>query len=273
MGKSSRQAVGIIALLTIIACSVLFSLLHIGQAATAPGISLGNSVQASIHSGTSSGTAGTPPVIAGRHSSAAADTVPTAQLPEPSAGTIAAVPTVVIMQEIVVHVAGAVKKPGVYHLHPGARNEDALKAAGGASSDASPDAIDLAAHPDDGMQLYFPTRKEHPNGGADAMPTAVTAAGKTKLGTKGSVSHVGAAHGLAGGKADKLTSPGQGQVNINSASAAELMRLPGIGPAMAARILDYRKQNGAFKSPDDLNQVSGIGEKKLAKLIPFVRIK
>lgn len=273
MGKSSRQTVGVIALMTIIAGGVLFGMFHAGQEATAPGISLRSHEAAVPSPAAPTVLSGVDRPVSGRPSTLS-DPIPATQLPDSSAGSLNAVPAAAIVQEIVVHVAGAVKKPGVYHLRLGARNEDALKAAGGANADASPDAIDLAAHADDGMQLYFPTRKEHPTGGADAVPTSVSGVGKTKSGAHGVVSHGGASRGgIATGKADKLTSPGQGQVNINTASEAELMRLPGIGPAMAARILDYRKQNGAFKSPDDLNQVSGIGEKKLAKMLPFVRIK
>lgn len=172
--------------------------------------------------------------------------------------------------EIVVHVAGAVKKPGVYHLSPNARNDDALKAAGGATSEANTDAVNLAAKIEDASQLYIPTRKEQPEGGAQSPVTtksAVTA--PTKTGAHEAVKKGGS----PGGKSAKLSDPSQGTVNINTANEEDLQKLPGIGPAMAARILEYRQQNGRFQTPEDLLQISGIGEKKFAKMQPFVRVK
>jgi competence protein ComEA len=171
--------------------------------------------------------------------------------------------------QVVVHVAGAVKKPGVYRLPPGARGEDALKAAGGPTADANTDAINLAARVEDGSQLYFPTRKEQPEGGAaldtssPAVPTGTSAPGGTRPASK-------PAH--KGGKPGKLTDPSQGKINLNTAGAEELQRLPGVGPAMAARLLEFRKENGGFQSVEDLLQVSGIGDKKFARMRPFVMV-
>jgi competence protein ComEA len=177
----------------------------------------------------------------------------------------------------VVHVAGAVNKPGVYHLKPGARGEDALKAAGGPAANARTDAINLAARLEDGTQLYFPTRAEQPSGGAapaaaSSVPSASAAVSK-KSGKPGAGSSPSSHRGRGGGdKPAKLSDPSQGTVNINTASADELQRLPGIGPAMAERILAYRLQNHGFKRVEDLLEISGIGEKKFAKLQAFVRV-
>ena len=187
--------------------------------------------------------------------------------------------------EVVVHVAGAVHKPGVYHLMLGARNDDAIQKAGGPTSEANLDALNLAARVEDGSQLYLPTRKQHPEGGADA-PTetasgqviaaapAASAHAVTKSGGKAGA-HPSAAKlaSAKSGKSGKLTNPSQGTVNINTASAEELQRIPGIGPAMAERILEFRQASGKFTAPEDLLQISGIGEKKFARMQPFVRVK
>lgn len=171
--------------------------------------------------------------------------------------------------ELVVHVAGAVKKPGLVHLPPGARNDDALKAAGGVTKEANTDAINLAARAEDGAQLYIPTKAEKPSGGAEPTVSASASGGKKSANKSASAGK----KGDKSGKTEKLSAPGQGTVNINTASAEELQKLPGIGPSMAERILAFRKENGKFHSPDDLLQVSGIGEKKFARLKPFVRVK
>lgn len=74
-----------------------------------------------------------------------------------------------------------------------------------------------------------------------------------------------------GGRSEKLKKAGDGFVNVNSASAGELERLPGVGPKMAERIIECRRQVGSFRSPEDLGAVSGLGPKKLAKMAPFLR--
>lgn len=175
-------------------------------------------------------------------------------------------------QDVVVHVVGAVRSPGVYHLKPGARGEDALHAAGGPRSAANLAAVNLAAPLADGTQLYFPTRREAPvdhvvDAGPRPEPGAPPSAGLSYVPTRG-----GSASGRAG-KSAKLTDPSEGTVNINAASAEELQRLPGIGPSMAQRVLAYRKENGAFHAIDDLRSVGGIGDRKIEKLRPFVRLR
>ncbi len=189
------------------------------------------------------------------------------------------------VNEIVVHVAGAVKNPGVYHLPAGSRNDDAIQKAGGPTSQANTDGINLASRIEDGSQLYLPTRKQHPEGGADAPTTtadaapissvtspSTKAAGKPNAKTAGHATAKSAA-GAKGGKGGKFTDPAQGTVNINTASAEELQRIPGIGPAMAERILEFRKTNGKFTAPEDMLQISGIGEKKFAKMQPYIRVR
>lgn len=142
----------------------------------------------------------------------------------------------------VVHVAGAVRRPGVYALPAGARVQDAVRRAGGPTKRADLDGLNLAALLQDGVQVVVPER-----GAAVAAATAGPAA--------------------AGGAGVAEGAP----VDINTATAEQLDTLDGVGPATAQKILEYRRQHGGFRSPDDLGQIPGIGPKRLAALRGKVR--
>ncbi|MBX9034741.1 ComEA family DNA-binding protein [Gordonibacter massiliensis (ex Traore et al. 2017)] len=129
-----------------------------------------------------------------------------------------------------VHVGGAVSAPGVYDLAEGARVLDAIEAAGGFADGAARDALNLARAVSDGEQVVVPSE-------ADAAAAA-----------QGSSAAVG------------------GKININTASAAELDALPGVGASTAEKIVADREANGPFKTAEDLKRVSGIGDKKFAAL-------
>lgn len=149
-------------------------------------------------------------------------------------------------EELLVDVGGAVAAPGVVRVAAGARVTDAVAAAGGLTAEADTATLNLAARLEDGQKVYVPTAGE-------AMPAA-----------GGGSADAGAAAGGAGSAgAGGATS---GLVNINTASADELDALPGVGPATAQAIIDERESNGAFTSAEDIMRVSGIGEKKFAKL-------
>lgn len=141
---------------------------------------------------------------------------------------------------VVVDVSGAVKRPGVYRLTTEDRVEDALERAGGATRRADLSTINRASKLEDGRQILVPTRAK----AAVAAPAA-------------------------GGPAP--SSPA-GPVNLNSATLEQLETLDGVGPATAQKIIDYREQHGGFKSVDELDQVSGIGEKRLAALRDHVTV-
>ena len=143
-------------------------------------------------------------------------------------------------QAAVVHVAGAVRNPGVYRLPAGARVQDAVERAGGARRGGDVNAINLAAKVVDGQQVVVPSRA---GGGAAAAPAASGAGG---------ASTAGAASGPP--------------ISLNSATADQLDTLDGIGPATAAKIIAWRTQHGGFRSVADLGQVPGIGPKKLAAI-------
>lgn len=142
--------------------------------------------------------------------------------------------------EAYVDVDGAVVSPGVYRLKDGARVAQAIDAAGGLTPDADVTGLNRASKVADGQKIYVPKVGEQ-----------TVAAGDGADGGAAASSGVGDATGL---------------VNINTASASELQTLSGIGPSMAQSIIDERTQNGAFTSVDDLMRVSGIGEKKFAKI-------
>jgi competence protein ComEA len=141
---------------------------------------------------------------------------------------------------LVVHVAGAVKQPGIYSLAPGSRVLDAIQAAGGISDVGDPSLINLAAFLEDGGRVYIPPK------------------GTTILMTPG----IGS-----------LTpTPVMFPVNINTASQAELEALPGIGPVTAQVILTYRQLNGAFTSIEAIQDVDGIGPVTYEKIKNLITI-
>jgi competence protein ComEA len=137
-------------------------------------------------------------------------------------------------------VAGAVRSPGVYRLREGERIQDAVRRAGGPRAGADLNAINLAAKVADGQQVVVPRR------GA-AVATAIGAAAPD------------------GG-------PAAPPVSLNSATAEQLDTLDGVGPATAAKILDWRRQHGGFRSIDDLGEIPGIGPKRLAALRTKVQL-
>jgi competence protein ComEA len=143
-------------------------------------------------------------------------------------------------QGSVVHVAGAVRRPGVYRLPAGARVQEAVRRAGGARPGADVNAINLAAKVVDGQQVVVPKRA---GAGGAAPPAGATPAG--------------AADG---------TAPAGPPISLNSATAEQLDTLDGVGPATAQKIIAWRTQHGGFRSIADLGQVPGIGPRKLAAI-------
>lgn len=152
--------------------------------------------------------------------------------------------------QIVVDVDGAVAHPGLYKLPPDSRVQAALAAAGGLSPQADAHRINRAAKLHDGQKLYVLSQGE-------STPPLAASSGQ---GCEGQAC-TSAEGGVAGSDAE-----GQGLVNINTANAVQLTQLPGVGPAIAQKIIDYRTANGPFTSVDDLTKVPGIGAAKLAQI-------
>jgi len=172
-------------------------------------------------------------------------------------------------------VAGAVNAPNVYTLPRGSRIVDAIKTAGGAKVDADTQSLNLAARIEDGSRIYIPSSQERQQSpqqplvttGAVAPAAVSPASDHVKINVVPSRS--GAGSSAAGGK---LRNPGDGVVHVNTADVNELQRLPGVGPSTAQKILDYRTQIGKFTSPDQLDDVKGIGPAKLEKMRPFIAL-
>jgi competence protein ComEA len=133
----------------------------------------------------------------------------------------------VAAERLTVHVAGAVRRPGLYRLLEGKRVADAVARAGGASAKADTAAINLAAPLADGMQVLVPSRVAGAAGSAAAAP---------------------------------------GRVSLSSATVEQLDALPGVGPVTAQKIVDYRAAHGGFRSVDDLDAIPGIGPARLEQL-------
>lgn len=151
-----------------------------------------------------------------------------------------------------VHVVGAVRDPGVVELPPGSRVTDAVAAAGGVTRAAAPASVNLARPVLDGEQVVVARR-----GDPADRPGAASVPGVP---------------GVAGAGVPGTSSPAPGPVDLNSATLDQLDALPGIGPVLAQRILDWRTTNGRFSTVEELGEVSGIGEATLGDLRALVRV-
>jgi len=145
---------------------------------------------------------------------------------------------------LVVHVAGGVVRPGVYHLPAGSRVDDAITAAGGPVPGVDIDAVNRAAPLTDGQRVRVPLPGE-PAPPPDDVPVPTTTPGAP---------------------------PPAAPVNLNTATVEQLETLPGVGPAIAAAIVEQRTRVGGFKTVRDLLDVRGIGESRLAQLEPLVTV-
>ncbi|MGM9519627.1 MAG: helix-hairpin-helix domain-containing protein [Phascolarctobacterium sp.] len=162
---------------------------------------------------------------------------------------------------IQVYVSGAVREPGLYELPAGARAKDALEAAGGLREDAKGERVNLAKKLKDGSHVYVPSNKNSSKQLNSSKRQSTSNAKHQATGSEASA--------LAG---EERLGSGEGKLNLNTATQAELMALPGIGEAMANRILALRRVR-RFQRVEDLLQVRGIGQAKLAKLRPYVRVE
>ena len=176
-----------------------------------------------------------------------------------------------------VHVTGAVRRPGVYELPSNGRVVDALEAAGGASADADLEAINLAQTLLDTEQILVPRRAARSSHRAPAPRLRPSSRPRTAPTTVASVvpgASQPAATSVAGPAGEPLsaTTVPATKVNINTATAAELDTLPGIGPTTARAIIDHRRTKGPFRRVEDLMNVAGIGPTRFARIKPLVSV-
>jgi competence protein ComEA len=157
--------------------------------------------------------------------------------PPPARAALSAAPTA--PRTLVVHVVGAVRRPGLYELAEGSRIDEAIKKAGGPKPKAALELVNLAAPVADGQQILVPVRGDF---------TAAPGAG------------------------DPAQSLPTAKVHLNTATLEQLDALPGIGPVTAQNILDYRTEHGSFQSVEELDAVSGIGPARLEQLKPLVEL-
>lgn len=160
-----------------------------------------------------------------------------------------------------VQVSGAVLEPGIYDVPASCRVEEAISAAGGLTENADSERVNLVRKVRDGMQIRVPVKKA----GRTSRTQRKSAQAKSGLGESASKKYGSAKAGS--GRNNSMMQ----NVRINSASARELQQLPGIGPALAQRIV-YIRSRGRFASVEDLLRVPGIGKAKLAKLRDYVEV-
>ena len=149
-------------------------------------------------------------------------------------------------EKIAIHIIGEVKKEGIVYLEKGSRIVDAIKEAGGATKEADLSQINLAYELQDGQKIYIPNKNEK-------ISEYITRSSGNNVIIEGNNSSV-------------QTEGKENKVNINTANLNELDSLPGIGPSLAKRIIEYREENGNFKSIEELQNVKGIGDAKYSDI-------
>ena len=150
-----------------------------------------------------------------------------------------------------VHITGEVKKSGVVKIKEGSRIEDIIEASGGLTENADITNVNLAFVVEDGMKIRIPSVNEE----------------------KTDEDYITEDSGKGVIISDDINSISNSIININTASESELEQLPGIGPSISSRIVEYRNKNGKFKSIEDIKNVTGVGDSKFEKIKDLIKVK
>ena len=155
---------------------------------------------------------------------------------------------------VIIHITGSVKNPGIVKLKEGSRIEDAIEAAGGLTENADITKVNLAYVVEDGTKIKIPSASEEDIGDEDIIDSK---SGENIVIEENTVSSNNSTQ----------------NININKATEKEFETLPGIGPSLASKIIEYRNQNGKFGSIEDIKNVNGIGENKYEKIKDLITVK
>ena len=163
------------------------------------------------------------------------------------------------IDNIIIYITGGVKKEGVYELPGGSRISDAIEQAEGLKANADTSSINLAYKLEDGMKIKIPLQGEKMENSININSTDSYMTKSSGLDTENSSVNVSA-------DSSNSVQKKQQKININKATQEELETLSGIGPSIANKIVQYRKENGSFKSVEDVKNVSGIGDNKFNEI-------
>ena len=155
---------------------------------------------------------------------------------------------------VIIHITGSVKNPGIVKLKEGSRIEDAIESAGGLTENADITKVNLAYIVEDGTKIKIPSASEEDIGDEDIIDSK---SGDNIIIEENAV--------------PSNNSPQT--INVNKATEKEFETLPGIGPSLASKIIEYRNQNGKFESIEDIKNVNGIGDNKYEKIKDLITVK
>ncbi len=175
---------------------------------------------------------------------------------------------------IAVYISGAVRRPGVYRMAPGSRVADAIGKAGGATRGAGVADLDLAAPVQDGESVRVPAPGERAAASQGSQPIVrLPGSFDPRAGERRRATRPRRRPGAVSAPRPIMGAARRSVVALNRASASDLQRLPGVGPGLASRIIAYRRRAGRFGRIEELREVPGIGEKRLARIAPHVDLR
>lgn len=174
-------------------------------------------------------------------------------------------------KKIYVYITGEVNVPGVVILNKGSRIVDAINAAGGTTAKADVSKVNFVYVLEDGMKVNVPNSNDLKNNPDFEYITMSSGDGANDASTSGGLGVDSSSSNSSFGFSSSSAS-NYGVVNINTATQTELETLPGIGPSLALKIINYRKENGKFSSIEEIKNVSGIGDSKFESLKGFITI-